>query len=152
RVECITGGDGYGPSDQTPFYAAGMPVLHFFTGAHEDYHKPSDVVERINGAGAATVATIVESIAEAVSGGATLTYRKVDAPTPMAALRHFNAALGTIPNYAGPPEGQNGVLLDGVRAGGGADLGGMRRGDILVRLGKHPIASVEDLMYALNAS
>ncbi len=42
RIECASSGDGYGPSDHSPFYAAGVPVLHFFTGAHADYHKPSD--------------------------------------------------------------------------------------------------------------
>ena len=42
RLACSLSGDGYGPSDHSPFYAAGVPVLHFFTGAHEDYHKPSD--------------------------------------------------------------------------------------------------------------
>jgi hypothetical protein len=58
HVECVTGGDGYGPSDQTPFYAAGVPVLHFFTRAHSDYHKPSDAPQAVNAAGAAQVASI----------------------------------------------------------------------------------------------
>ena len=67
-------------------------------------------------------------------------------------MRSFNASLGTIPDYAGPPGGETGVLLAGVRAGGAAEKAGLRRGDILVRLGKSEIGSVEDLMYVLNAS
>jgi S1-C subfamily serine protease len=62
-------------------------------------------------------------------------------------MRSYGASLGTIPDYAG---GQRGVLLAGVRPGGAADKAGMRRGDLLVRLGTHEIASVEDFMYVLN--
>jgi S1-C subfamily serine protease len=67
-------------------------------------------------------------------------------------VRSFNASLGTVPDYAGPPGGQKGVLLAGVRPGGAAEAGGLLRGDILVKLGAHEIGSVEDLMYVLNAS
>ena len=63
RISCQLGGDGYGPSDQTPFYAAGVPVLHFFTGVHDDYHKPSDDVEYINAAGGARIANLVANVA-----------------------------------------------------------------------------------------
>jgi peptidase M28-like protein/WD40 repeat protein/PA domain-containing protein/PDZ domain-containing protein len=152
RVDCTLGGDGYGPSDQTPFYGAGVPVLHFFTGAHSDYHKPGDLPALINAAGAARVAQIVERVAQDVAGRQQrLTYRKVQAPPPQGDVRSFGASLGTIPDYAGPPNGQRGMLLADVRPGGAAELAGMRRGDILVRLGKHEIAGVEDLMFVLNS-
>ncbi len=153
RVLCASSGDGYGPSDHSPFYAAGVPVLHFFTGAHSDYHKPSDRPVAVNAAGTARVAEIVSSIALGLGERATaLTYRKVPSPTPRGDLRSFNASLGTVPDYVGPANGQKGMLLAGVRAGGAAEQAGMKRGDILVRLGKHPIGGVEDLMYVLNAS
>jgi Tol biopolymer transport system component len=153
RIDCATSGDGYGPSDQTAFYAAGVPVLHFFTGAHSDYHKPSDTADRINGAGAAQIAQVVADLAASTSRREQkLSFHKVAAPLPQGDTRSFNASLGTIPDYAGPPNGQKGVLLAGVRPGGAAETGGLRRGDILVRLGKHEIGSVEDLMYVLNAS
>ena len=152
RVECVTFGDGYGPSDQTPFYAAGVPVLHFFTGAHSDYHKPSDAPEGVNAAGVAQVASIVASVALSLGERAALSYRKVPSPAPRGDVRSFNASLGTVPDYAGPANGQKGVLLSAVRPGGGADQAGMRRGDILIRLGKHEIGSVEDFMYVLNSS
>jgi len=152
RVECTLGGDGYGPSDQTPFYGAGVPVLHFFTGAHSEYHKPSDVAGLINAGGAAQVARIVERVASQVANREQLlTYRKVPAPPPQGDVRSFGASLGTIPDYAGPPNGQRGMLLADVRPGGAADLAGMRRGDILVRLGTHEISGVEDLMFVLNS-
>jgi Tol biopolymer transport system component/Iap family predicted aminopeptidase len=152
-VECALGGEGYGPSDQTPFYAAGVPVLHFFTGAHSDYHKPSDLPERINAAGAAQVAQVVARVAQNVAvREERLTYRAVPSPAPLGDRRTFGASLGTIPDYGGTPHGEKGMLLSGVRTGGAADLAGMRRSDILVRVGKHPIGGVEDLMYVLESS
>ena len=62
-MDCALGGDGYGPSDHMPFYAAGVPVLHFFTGAHSDYHKPSDAADRINAAGLAKIGAVAADIA-----------------------------------------------------------------------------------------
>jgi hypothetical protein len=153
RVDCTTGGDGFGPSDQTPFYAAGAPVVQLFTGAHGDYHKPSDTAEKINAAGAAQIAQMASELAATVGArDSRLTRKQAPAPPPRGDVRTFNASLGTIPDYAGPPGGRRGVLLAGVRPGGAAEAGGLKRGDILVRLGAHEIGSVEDLMYVLNAS
>jgi hypothetical protein len=154
RVECALSGDGYGPSDQTSFYAAGVPVLHFFTGAHFDYHKPSDTADKINAAGAAQVGKICAEVALASSQSEkALTFKSgIEGPATRGDLRSFNASLGTIPDYGGPGAGKKGVLLAGVRPGGGAEKGGMRKGDVIVRLGKSEVASVEDLMFVLNAS
>ncbi len=152
RVQCNSSGDGYGPSDHSPFYAAGVPVLHFFTGAHSDYHKPSDTVDAVNAAGTAQIASIVSSVALGLDQSTALTYRKVASPTPRGDMRSFNASLGTVPDYAGPPNGQKGMLLAAVRAGGAAEQAGLQRGDVLIRLGTHPIGGVEDLMFVLNSS
>ncbi|SEM13556.1 WD40-like Beta Propeller Repeat [Stigmatella aurantiaca] len=152
RVQCTTGGDGYGPSDHSPFYAAGVPVLHFFTGTHSDYHKPSDTVQALNVAGISRVADITAAIARGLGERPALTYRKLPSPAPQGDMRSFNASLGTVPDYAGPPNGQKGMLLAGVRAGGAAEQAGLKRGDILVKLGTHAVGSVEDLMYVLNSA
>jgi Zn-dependent M28 family amino/carboxypeptidase/Tol biopolymer transport system component len=149
-VKCNESGDGYGPSDHTPFYTAGLPVLHFFTGAHSDYHKPSDTPEKLTYSGAARVAYVITELALALQDK-TLTYKKLSA-TPRGDMRSFGASLGTVPDYGGPPNGIKGVLLQDVRPGGGADKGGLKRGDILIKLGTHAIGSVEDLMYVLQAS
>ena len=154
RVQCAPSGDGYGPSDQINFYTAGVPVLHFFSGTHSDYHKPSDTADKVNAGGAAQTAKIVATTALATAmREAALTYKSgVEGPAPRGDLRSFNASLGTIPDYGGPGAGKKGVLLAGVRPGGAAEKGGMKKGDVLVRLGKSEIASVEDLMFVLNAS
>ncbi|HET6337593.1 MAG TPA: M20/M25/M40 family metallo-hydrolase [Polyangiales bacterium] len=146
RVSCKVGGDGYGPSDHMPFYTAGLPVLHFFTGAHSDYHKPSDTAALLNDGGMAQVAKIVSEVARTTQ---TLTFQKSATPQGRGDARSFNASLGTVPDYGGPPPGTKGVLLSDVRPGGGAALAGMKRGDILIKLGKFDIGSVEDLMFVL---
>jgi Tol biopolymer transport system component len=152
RVQCATSGNGYGPSDQTPFYAAGIPVLHFFTGAHSDYHKPSDTVERINAAGVAQISTIVaEVVKQAAANSGKLTFKNVPTPPSPGDSRSFNASLGTIPDYAGPTDGSKGVLLAGVRPGGSAEGAGLKRGDVLVRLADKSVDTVEDFMFVLNS-
>jgi Tol biopolymer transport system component len=149
RVECHLSGSGYGPSDHSSFYSAGIPVLHFFTGAHSDYHKPSDVVSRINGAGVAQIAELTERLLANEPQLAKLSYRKVAPEDPRGDMRSFNASLGTIPDYNGPPD-QKGVLLSDVRPGSGAAAGGMQRGDILIQLGDKSVEGVHDLMFVLN--
>ena len=152
RIECALGSDGYGPSDQTSFYAAGIPVLHFFSGSHPDYHKPTDSADRINAGGAAQIAALVTDIAQAVTElPGPLGFQAVAPETPKGDVRSFNASLGTIPDYAGPTEG-GGVLLAGVRPGSAADKAGLKRGDTLVALGKTELKSLHDFMFVLNGS
>jgi Tol biopolymer transport system component len=152
QLDCrLGGGDaGGGGSDHDAFYAAGVPVVHFFSGQHDDYHKPSDQVSKINAAGVAQIAELTSLLLEQEAQPGPLTLR----PLPPGGgargdRRSFNASLGTIPDYAGPPD-QKGVLLSGVRPGSGAQLGGMQRGDVLIQLGDHAVDSVQDLMFCLN--
>lgn len=152
RIECALGSDGYGPSDQTSFYAAGVPVLHFFSGSHTDYHKPSDSADRINAGGAGQIAKLVTDIAQVVTElPGPLAYQAVAPETPKGDVRSFNASLGTIPDYAGPTDG-SGVLLAGVRPGSAADKAGMKRGDTLTKLGKTELKSLHDFMFVLNGA
>jgi hypothetical protein len=155
RIDCGLAQDGgYGPSDQMSFFVAGVPVLHFFTGAHSDYHKPTDTADKINAAGAGQIAKAVAALALGVAAREKpLRFNpNAKAPPPRGDMRSFNASLGTIPDYAGPGPGKSGVLLGGVRPGGAAEKAGLRRGDLMVRLGTHDVSSIEDFMYVLNAS
>jgi Tol biopolymer transport system component len=151
RLRCsLAVGGGYGPSDHAPFYAAGVPVLFLFSGTHTDYHKPSDTADKLNPAGMWRAAELVHEAAERLAGRkGKLTYQNIPSPPPRGDSRSFGASLGTIPDYAGSP-GTKGVLLAGVRPGGAAEKGGMKRGDVLTKLGKHEIGSVEDLMFVLG--
>jgi S1-C subfamily serine protease len=129
-------------------------VLHFFTGAHTDYHKPTDTTDKINAAGIGQISLIVAELAQRVSEQQKpLKFNPgAKSPAPRGDLRSFNASLGTIPDYAGPGPGKSGVLLGGVRPGGAAERAGLRRGDLMVKIGRHDIHSIEDFMYVLNAS
>ncbi len=148
-ILCTLSGDGYGPSDHSPFYAAGVPVLHFFTGAHDDYHKPSDDSGKINAAGGARVASLVAGIAEAVADQpGRLTYKSAPSPAPRGDSRSYGASLGTVPDYAG--DGRPGVLVAGVRPGGAAEAAGIQRGDLLVELSGKEIRDIHDFMYILQ--
>ena len=152
RVNCKLAGDGYGPSDQTPFYAAGVPVLHFFTGAHEEYHKPSDDVDLINASGGARIASLVANVAFELTSIDGLTYKESEAPAPAGDVRSYGASLGTIPDYTGARENRLGMLLAGVRTGGPAEAAGLKRGDRIVELSGREIRDIYDLMYVLRES
>ncbi len=150
KIVCAASGSGYGPSDQTPFYAGGVPVLHFFSGAHADYHKSSDDWQRINAAGGAQVAAAVADVAARLAAYAPpLTFKKVAEPLPAGDTRSFGASLGTIPDYAAD-ESIPGVVLSGVRPGGPAEKAGLRAKDRILRIGKTDVRSVQDLVYVLR--
>ena len=107
----------------------------------------------INAAGAAAVGAAAARLTALLAAQPQrLTFQRVTMPTPEGDMRSFNASLGTIPDYAGPPNGAKGVLLAGVRPAGAAEKAGLRRGDILVRIGRHQINNVQDLSFVLNAS
>lgn len=153
KLRCGLDGDGYGPSDQTPFYAGGTPVLHFFTGAHQEYHKPSDDTHLLNAAGGARISAVVaELLAELAGREEALTYREVPSPAPQGDSRSYGAYLGTIPDYVGGEDGRSGVLLAGVREGSPADKAGFERGDWLVALGGTEVVDIHDFVYILRQS
>jgi hypothetical protein len=135
-------GDGFGPSDHSSFYARGIPVLHFFTDLHEDYHRATDDAEKIDAAGEARVVALAERVVRAIADRpARLTAVRAAAPAPMAGGREgSNVYLGTIPDMSASDA--PGLRLSGVRAGSPADLAGLRAGDVIVELGGR---SVKDL-------
>lgn len=142
--------DGYGPSDQTSFYAAGIPVLHFFTGTHEDYHRPSDDWEKINADGLARIAELtVRVVREIASAPARPTYVAQAPPAARGGGDGYGAYLGTIPDF-GEVEG-GGVRITGVRAGSPAEKAGLTSGDVILRFNDRTIANLYDLTYALRA-
>jgi hypothetical protein len=148
-IQVRGGGDGFGASDQTSFYARGVPVLHFFTNVHADYHRPSDDFEKIDSPGLEHVAAIVAEVAAAVSARtAPLTFHRAAAPPPSSSGGGYGAYLGSIPDFTPVPDG---VKLTGVRAGSPADKAGIGAGDVIVRLGEMEVHDLQGLTDALRA-
>jgi hypothetical protein len=140
--------DGFGPSDHASFYAKQMPVLFFWTGTHEDYHKPSDTPDRINYEGEQKIVYFVSEIVRAVDASDTRpTYTLAKSNASAGRSTGFRVYLGTIPNYA---ETSNGMKLDAVREDSPAAKAGLRAGDVIVRLAGRDVRNVYDYTYALG--
>ncbi|MEW5852334.1 MAG: M28 family peptidase [Myxococcota bacterium] len=143
-------GNTYAPSDHLSFQLKEVPVLSFFTGPHQDWHRPTDDVEHINADGAAAAVKLAYRVARSIS----------DAPegTRLSVLRQRlpanpgdhggGAVLGCVPDFAASMEG--GVLLSGVLEGSPAQRAGLKAGDRITRLGGRAIHNVRDLAFVLR--
>ena len=139
--------DGYGPSDHSSFYSKQIPVLFFWTGTHDDYHKPSDTADKINYAGEARIVAFVKRIIlnlDKSDKRPTYTVAKSDSQGRSTGFRVY---LGTIPNYA---DSSDGLLLDGVRDASPAAKAGLKAGDKIVKIAGHDVKNVYDYTYALS--
>ncbi len=137
----------FGASDHFSFYTRGIPVLFFFTGLHENYHRPSDKWDTINYEGMEKVLHMVAAIVEQI---ANLPERPPYQQAPQPAERPAPAmrvAVGIVPDYAWDGEG---VRLLGVREGSPADKAGLKAGDIIVEVAGKPIRNIYDYMDALS--
>ena len=145
-------GDGYGPSDQSSFYAAGRPVLFLFTDLHEDYHRSTDDWQKINADGLEQVSRFAAGIVTALGNRrAPLTF--VNLPPPVAssgpaATPGYGAYLGTIPDMTDNP---GGVRLTGVRAGSPAEQAGIKANDIIIQIGDAKIPDLQAMSDALRS-
>ncbi len=141
-------GDGYGPSDQTSFYARKIPVLHFFTGTHSEYHRPEDDWQLINAAGMAQVAELAIDLIRVI-GTRPGALQLVEQERPQAGTGGgYGPYLGTIPDF-GEVEG-GGLRLSGVRAGSPAELGGLQPGDVVIEFAGKEVLNIYDYTYALR--
>jgi aminopeptidase YwaD len=140
--------DGYGPSDHSSFYAKQIPVLFFWTGTHNDYHKPSDTFDKINYNDEARVLSLVARIVRDLDNAdKRLTYTVAKSDAPAGRSTGFRVYLGTIPNYS---DSNDGLLLDGVRDDSPAARAGLKAGDKIVKIGTREIKNVYDYTYALG--
>lgn len=136
---------GIGPSDQTSFYLKDIPVLHFFTGQHSDYHKPSDDVEKINFSGEEKVLEYIITLVNETEAMPKLAFAKTVSPVSTATT--WKVSLGVMPDYAF--EGQ-GLRIDGVTDGKPAAKAGLLKGDIVIELGGVKVNNMQDYMKALS--
>jgi len=140
--------DGYGPSDHSSFYSKQIPVLFFWTGTHNDYHKPSDTFDKINYDGEARVLSLVARIVHNLDDAdKRVTYTVAKSDSQQGRSTGFRVYLGTIPNYS---DTNDGLLLDGIRDDSPASKAGLKAGDKIVKIGTRDIKNVYDYTYALG--
>ena len=139
--------DGFGPSDHSSFYAKQVPVLFFWTGTHEDYHKPSDTADKINYADEARILKLVARVIYDIDTNDKRPVYTVAKSESTGRSMGFRVYLGTIPNYA---DSSDGLLLDGVREDSPASRAGIKAGDKIVKLAGHDVHNVYDYTYALG--
>ena len=138
----------YGPSDHSQFYGAGTPVLFFHTGAHPDYHKPTDTADKIDAAGMARIAALGAAIGERLAGDGRPAY--VTLPRPQRERPEPSVGARVFLGVGGAGGESDGVRLSQVIAGSGAEKAGLREGDVLVRFGDTPLQGFEGLLAALK--
>ncbi len=141
--------DPYLPTDVTALYPKRVPVLNFFTGSHDDYHRPTDRPETLNYPGLERVTRfahgLIVDLLQSTNRPDYLAVARADQGGSRETLRAY---LGTIPDYATEV---NGVKISGVRAGAPADKAGLKGGDVIVEFGSQKIANIYDYTYAMDA-
>lgn len=146
EVPITTDSSGTGPSDHTKFYLKKIPVLHFFTGSHSDYHKPSDDAEKINYDGEVAVLNTIIKVVDTMDKEPKLAYLPTKSKS-MGSARSFKVTMGVMPSYSSKAVG---LKVDGVSEGKPAQKAGILAGDIITQIGELPIKDMETYMDALG--
>lgn len=142
--------EGYGPSDHSSFYGKNIPVLFFTTGAHLDYHTPSDTWDKINYKGMVAISDLIFRVAESLSNSPErLQFREAGPKTEQVrTMRRRGVTLGIMPDFAGNIK--NGLRADFVTPGKPAALGGMKKGDIIISINGKNISNIQDYMFRMG--
>ena len=144
-LKLVKSESGTGPSDHTSFYLENLPVLHFFTGQHEDYHKPSDDAEKINFDGMDLVINYMKRIVASCDKVQKLEFTKTVDKTPSSS--DFKVTLGVMPDYVFDGKG---LRIDGCKDERPAAKAGLQRGDVIIKLGDFVVDDIYGYMEALG--
>ena len=136
---------GVGPSDHTSFYLQDLPVLHFFTGQHEDYHKPTDDADKLNYEGMQMIVGYITSVISELDDDSKLTFKKTKNESEE--VPRFKVALGVVPDYLFDGKG---MRIDGVSEDKPAQKAGLLKGDIVIQLGDSTVVDMMSYMRALS--
>lgn len=141
--------EGFGASDHASFYAENIPVMFFSTGAHADYHTPSDTWDRINYPGIAEVISLVSDVAvNLLNRDTNLTFQEAGPKERTTGRRGFKVTLGIMPDFTSTSS--DGLGVGGVTKGGPADKAGMLKGDQIVAVDGMPVGTIYDYMNRLK--
>jgi membrane-associated protease RseP (regulator of RpoE activity) len=144
--ELVLSQSGVGPSDHTSFYNIGIPAIHFFTGQHGEYHKPTDTENLINYDGLISITQYIEKIIIKASQESKLSFTPTKDESKQTAS-NFKVTLGVMPDYL-----YNGIGLkiDGAKEGRPGAKAGLKQGDIILKMGKYEINDIYGYMDALG--
>ena len=143
-LKLITSESGVGPSDHTSFYMKDIPVLHFFTGQHEDYHKPTDDFEKINFEGMYVVTAYIDSLITRLDSDGKLAFTKTKDDSKD--MPRFSVTLGVMPDYMFDGKGMRiaGITNDP------AEKAGLLTDDVVIKLGEFEVIDMMTYMEALS--
>ncbi|RKX23455.1 MAG: hypothetical protein DRP45_10485 [Candidatus Zixiibacteriota bacterium] len=144
KITLVQSGVG---SDHTAFYNDSIPSLHFFTGAHEDYHTPSDVLDKIDPDGIVSVSNLIAEVITHFDrhDGQLVFQRTKDSKKGHRAS--FSVTLGVTPDFVTEVEG---LGVDGVSAEGPADNAGILKGDVIIKMDNLVVGDIYDYMNGLS--
>ena len=144
-IRVKTTDSGVGPSDHTSFYLKDLPVLHFFTGQHSDYHKPSDDSDLVNYQGIFEVSSFILEVIEKLDDAGKLAFTKTKDEQQQGAS--FKVTLGVMPDYVFDGEG---MKIDAVLDDRPAQKAGLKGGDIIIQMGDMEVKNIYDYMEGLS--
>jgi Zn-dependent M28 family amino/carboxypeptidase len=140
--------DPYQPTDVGSFNTAGVACLTFFTGAHQEYHKPSDTADKINYEDLDRVGDFATAIVKRLlDANDAPQFTKVEQKMDTGGRTGLRLFTGTIPDYATDVKG---LLLGGVIGGGPAEQAGLAKGDVIIEIAGQSITNIYDYTYALE--
>ena len=143
--------EGYGPSDHASFYGKDIPVLFLTSGAHMDYHTPSDTWDKINYQGMVTISDVAYRIITNIANADTKLIFKEAGPklaTGRGTSRRKGVTLGFMPDFAGNVK--NGLRVDQITPGRPAAIAGMKKGDIIISINGKSVNNIQDYMFRMN--
>ena len=139
---------GFGPSDHSSFYAKKIPVMHFFTGLHGDYHRPGDDVEKLNIEGMRRIGQMLADVTVALAEAEDRpTYVSTGGKPTGAARGGDRPYFGSIPDFG---QDTPGYALSGVAKDSPAEKAGLQGGDVIIKLGESRIGNLDDFDSALR--
>ncbi len=139
--------EGFGPSDHSSFYGKKIPVLHYFTGNHPDYHRPSDDWDKLNIDGIRRVVDFLQAmVLQTAANPDRPDYIEVKG-TAQVGRSGNRPYVGTIPDFSSE---ESGYSISGAAGGSPADKGGMKGGDRIVKIGPHKVTGLDDFDLALR--
>ena len=146
-LKITTTDSGIGPSDHTSFYLKDIPVLHFFTGIHQQYHKPADDAYLINFNGMLDVTSFMIALIEDLDSGGKIAFTKTKDENQERKTAAFKVTLGVMPDYTYSGEG---MRIDGVLSDRPAEKAGLEGGDVLIKIGELEVKDIYDYMEGLS--